>query len=116
MTPLADFLAILQRNRRRMDAERREFAQRAVGILERVTRGEQVFTRVAHARAMVELESLLSEFYGANPSVVGGRFGRLMLDECRTARALAFQRAVQDVRKRLKREPGLLRAIREEAR
>lgn len=115
MSSHADFLAVLRRNRRSMDAERREFAQRAVEILERVTQGEQVFTYVAHARAMVELEPLLSEFYGSFPGDERARYWRLIIDECWAARGSVFQQAVQDVRRRLKREPTLLRVIREEA-
>ena len=115
MSERADFLAVLRRNRWRMDAERRAFAQRAVDILERVTQGDQVLTYVAYARVMVELEPLLSEFYGSSPGDERARFWRLIVDECWAVRGLAFQRAVQDVRKRLKNEPTLLRAIREEA-
>ena len=90
-----DFLAVLRRNRTHMDAERREFAQRAVEILKTATHNDSVYSPISHARAMVELEPLLSEFYGSFPGDERARFWRLMLDECRAARGLAFQRARQ---------------------
>lgn len=115
MTARDDFRAVLIRNRRRMDAERREFAARAVAILQAATHSDPVYTPTAHARTMVELEPLLSEFYGSFPGDERARFWRLMVTEGWAARGLAFQRAVQDVRRRLKGEPELLRAIRKEA-
>jgi hypothetical protein len=116
VTARADFLDILGRNRRRMDAERRDLAQRvSAAIKASAASSDAPFDLVAYSRVRIALEPILDEFYGTSPNVVGGRFGRLILDQCRAARALAFQRSVQDVRKRLKRHPALLTAIRDEA-
>ena len=112
MTSRTDLPAILVHNRRRMDAERRELARRAVEIVERNGRGE-AFDMTAYALTMRELDRVFDEFYGAFPGDTRARFWALILEDARSARALAFQGAVQDVRRRLRREPVLLRAIRE---
>lgn len=115
MPPRSDFLRVLSRNRRAMDAERREFAERAVAILKRNMVRQERFTLVTYSLTMIELDPLLTEFYGAFPGDFRGQFGRLMLEECRAARGLAFQRAVQDVRRQLTGEPTTLNAIEREA-
>jgi hypothetical protein len=111
VTLRSDLLTLLERNRRRMDAERREFAKRAVEIVTRNSPGER-FDQLAYVRTRNALEPLFDAYYGQFPSDRRARFWALIVEEARLARALAFRRAVQDVRRRLKSEPGLLRAIR----
>ena len=116
MTPRADFQTILLRQRRRMDAERRQFAVAAVGAIKATQRGDgRVFDTLAYALAMREIDVLMGEFYGQWPGDRRARFWRLILNECRAARGLAFQRAIQGVRRRLKAHPDLMRKIRAEA-
>ncbi|MBA3580734.1 MAG: hypothetical protein H0W42_12215 [Gemmatimonadaceae bacterium] len=106
---------MLLRNRRALDAERREFAAQAMAVVRRHAKGER-FDAMAYARTMRDLGPILDEFYGAYQGDLSGRFGRLILNQCRAARGLAFGRAVRDVRQRLKREPVLARLIERESR
>ena len=115
MTSRTDFLAVLLRDRRSMDAERREFARRAESMVEASARGANRFDQTAYHLTMLEMERLFDEFYGRWPGDPNARFWTLILAECRAVRALAFRRAVQDVRRRLRAYPEILRAIREEA-
>jgi hypothetical protein len=111
-----DFAFLLRRNERRMNAERRTFATAVVDAIRATqTREGQVFDVYAYVRIQHTLRLLYDEFYGAFPGDQRARFWRLTLDDCREARALAFQRAAQDVRRRLRTVPALIRAIREAA-
>lgn len=115
MSARTDFIALFLRQRRHMDAERREFARRAVAILRRNSAGEETFNAVAYTRTMRDLEPLLTEFYGAFPGDTRARFWRVILAESRAARLLAFQRSVALLRERVRGERGLFRAIEREA-
>lgn len=110
-TTKTDLTRILARNRRALDAERRELAARVVASIERHGAGRERFDTMAYALVRRDLEPMLSEWYGAFPNDERARFMRLILAQTRAARALAFRRAVQDIRRRLRRERNLLAAI-----
>lgn len=110
-----DFRRLLARHRRRMDAERREFAERATEIVRRAASARETFDGFAYTLAMRDIDALLSEFYGAFPHDRRARFWWLILDECRAARVLAFGRGVQEVRRHLRGERDMLRRIEEVA-
>lgn len=114
MSTRLDFIGVLARNRRRMDAERREFARQVLDVVARNSPGER-FDQLAYVRTRQQMVPVLDTFYGMYPGDRRARFWRLMANECRAARVLAFQRAMQDVRQRLRTEPALIRSIREAA-
>ncbi len=114
MTARSDFAAVLARQRREMDAERAAFAERAVAAV-RAQSGGDTFDAFAYRRSMIAIDALLGEFYAAHNGDMGGRFGRLILRQCRAARAMAWGRAMAGARRKLRRQPDLLAAIRREA-
>ncbi len=114
MTTRDDFQAVLARNRRAMDAERREFAAQAMAAVKRNSSGE-TFDYVAYARTMRDLAPLFDAWYGRFPGDERARFWRLILADARQARALAFQRSVALVREKIQPARGLLAAIQREA-
>lgn len=116
MTPRADVALILSRNRRAMDAERQELAGRIVAVVKRHGAGRDTLDALAYQRTMRDVDPILAEWYGRWPNDEAARFWRLILEQCRAARGLAYQRAVADVRRRLRREPALLERIEGEAR
>lgn len=116
MTPRGDFALILQKNRRAVDAERREFARRVVEAVKRHGAGRERFDALAYARTMRDIDPILTEWYGRWPGDEAARFSRLILAQCRAARGFAFQRARADVRRRLRREGAVVRMIEREAR
>lgn len=110
----ADFIGVLLRNERRTDAERREFVRQVLDVVARNSPGER-FDQLAYVRTRQQLVPVLDTFYGMYPGDRRARFWALIVEECRSARALAFRRSVEDVRRRLRTAPDLLRAIREAA-
>lgn len=112
MTTRTDLDVLLSRNRRRMDAERRKCAALVSEAVALRSRG-QAFDSLAYSLTMRDVDRIMGEFYGQFPGDQRSIFWRLILDDCRAARGLAFRRAVQDVRRRL--PTGVVRAIREAA-
>lgn len=115
MTARDDLTRILARNRRAMDAERRELAAWVDAILAAETRGRDTFDALAYVRVQRALQPVFDAFYGRWPGDEQARFLRLMLAQTRAARGLALRRAVQDIRRRLRRETDVLAAIEAEA-
>ena len=137
MSERADFQVTLRRNERRMNAERREFADRVSAVIaghigyrrqrSRLQRlGDWVMRRVfghrlpaldtlSYALIRRDLEPIYDEFYGQWPGDRRARFWRLMLEQCRLAWAGRFQAERADVRRRLRAYPDLLRAIEDAA-
>lgn len=113
MTSRDDFAFLLRRNQRRMNAERRAFAEAVVSAMEAPGRDPgRPFDQLAYMQVSRALGPILDDYYGRWPGDRDARFWRLMVDDCRQARALAFQRSVQEVRQRLKGAPEVLTAIR----
>lgn len=114
-TTKTDLTRAQTRTRRALDAERRELAARVVASIERHGSGREPFDPLAYALTMREVDEIMAIWYGRWPGDETARFWRLILDQCRVARRLAFQRAVQDIRRRLRGDRALLRAIEAEA-
>src|SRR5437868_13243690 len=113
MTHRADFLAVLLRHQRRVDAERRAFAQRVSEVVRRTIAGRETFDWLAYQRISLELEPIYNEWYGQWPNDRRARWYRLIVDECRRAKVVPIQRAVEDIRQRL--PAPIWRAIEREA-
>lgn len=114
MTPRADFLAVLLRNQRRMDSERRAFAERVSDVVAVHIKDRETFDVLAYTMISRDLEPIFREWYGIAPNDTRARYLKLIQRECRKAKAVPIQRAVADVRRRLERYPEVLRAIRSE--
>lgn len=116
MTARTDQRAVLHRTQRRMDAERREFAERAVDAIKATQRDDgRPFDAFAMMRARMALRPLLDEFYGRWPNDTAARFYQLTVEESRAARAVPFTRARKQVSKEMRAHPDLIRAIEEAA-
>lgn len=91
---------------RRMDAERAEFAARAVGIVRDA--GER-YDALAHAQAMRRLDSLFDEFYGRAPGDPAARFLRAITEGTAQARRQAVSEDAAATRRLVRRHAGALR-------
>jgi hypothetical protein len=115
MTPRTDFLAVLLRQQLRMDAERRAFAEQVSVVVRNTIAGRETFDILAYTMISRDIERVFDTWYGAWPSDPRARFLALIVEECKRAKALAAQRAVEDVTRRLKAYPAVLREVLKEA-
>lgn len=113
MTIHADFALTLRRSRRRMDDERRAFAEQVSNVVARNIAGRETFDSMAYALIRRDLDAIFNEFYGQWPNDRRARFLRAIVEQRRKAQALAVQRTIQDVRRRV--PAAVWRAMQKEA-
>jgi hypothetical protein len=106
---------VLVPHERWIDAERRVFAREIVAAIQRATAGREQFDVMAYALSRREVDRVFDIWYGRYPGDVRARFPRLIVEQCRAVRGIAFQRSSTDVERRLKAHPDLMRAITAEA-
>lgn len=110
--------ATVARSERDIDALFRPLS-RAVGASVRRHTMQQnatpAITLVIYARIMRDVDEALIGVRGRYPGDRSAPLYRLVVRRCIEARALAFRRAVEDVRQRLRGEPELLAAIERDA-
>lgn len=89
-----------------MDAERAEFAERAVGIVRDA--GER-YDALAHATAMRRLDSLFDEFYGRAPGDPAARLLTAVTEGTRQARLQAVAEDAAATRRLVRKHARALR-------
>jgi hypothetical protein len=115
MTPRADFLAVLLRQQLRMDAERRAFAGEVMDVVRGDIARWQVPGPLLADLMTRDLEPVYDRWYGRFPGDVVARWYQVIVSECHAAKLVPIQRAVEEVARRLKAHPAVLREVLKEA-